>query len=308
MGTVSILNSLAMIFIMIIPGMVLKRKHILDEHKTKGLTSIVVNLTWPCLVIDAMQISYTPAIFKNIVYVFIIVTSMFLIAFIVGKILGKILKINKNKNHLITFMLIFGNTGFIGIPVINALYGKTATFYASVVEMINDVFIFTIGIMLIQLSAERATKIKPKEFLSPGIFGAVLGFILFMTSTKLPGFLGDSISIIGAATTPISMIVIGSQLAEIKFKELISDKFVYITSFVRLIIIPIIATLFIWVILGDHSLIAKVVIIGFSMPVTACATIFTQQYDGDVVFATKSILLSTVICLATIPIFAVILQ
>jgi len=205
-------------------------------------------------------------------------------------------------------MLLFGNTGFIGIPVINALYGKEAVFYASIIEMVNDIMIFTVGISLIQRSAGRKTKLNVKEFLSPGIIGICIGFTLFLTDNSLPLLINKSIEIIGAATTPLSMFVIGSQIAEIKFKELVGDKVIYITSFAKLLIIPL-ATMFVTrIIFNDFSLLATVATISFAMPIASCTTIFSQQYKGDVDFATKGVLLSTLLCLITIPIFAIFLR
>lgn len=306
MATVQILNSLAMIFIMIIPGLILKKRHIIDEAQTKGMSALIVNVTWPCLVIDAMQVKYTPEIFDKCKYAFLILAVIFAVAFLISLSIVKIRKLERSKSGILAFMLIFGNTGFIGIPVINALYGKTAVFYASIVEMVNDVLMFTFGIMLIQYSAGAKTKMELREFLSPGIFGVLIGFILFVTDTQLPGFLGDTVRIIGSATTPLSMMVIGSQLGELKFKEIISIDISIATIF-KLLVIPMISILFIRVILGDNSLLATVIIMDFAMPVAACTAIFSQQYNGDVNFATKGILISTLFCLVTIPIFAIIL-
>jgi predicted permease len=223
-----------------------------------------------------------------------------------SRIEGNILYLNQEelKAHL---MVIFGNTGFIGIPVINALYGKNAVFYASIVEMVNNIFLFTIGIILIQLSAGVKAKINLKGMLTPGMFGIIIGFALFLLNLELPGFIGDSISIIGAATTPLSMIVIGVQLGHISIKELLGDKNLYLLSFMKLLIIPAAVFLLLRFGLKDVSLLAKVIIIEFAMPVAACTTIFSQQYNGDVAFSTKGVMLTTIFSIITIPIFAVLL-
>jgi len=308
MGTLEVLNSLVMIFVMIIPGIILKKKHLIDEHQTKGLSAIIVNVTWPCLVINAMQIAYTKEIFDGCKYIFLLLIIIFFIIFVIAAVVVKIFKLQRAQAGILAFMLIFGNTGFIGMPVINALYGKEAVFYASMVEMANDILMFTIGIMLMQMSAGVKTKFEIKEFLSPGIFGVLFGFVLFITSITLPKFLGTSISIIGAATTPLSMFVIGSQLGDIRFKELAGDKNIYMASFVKLLIVPAAAMFVIRVLFGDFSLLATVVIMSFAMPAAACTVIFSQQYNGDVKFAAKGVLLSTLFCLITIPIFAIILR
>lgn len=308
MAVMEIINSLCMIFIMIIPGIIFRKKGLIDTNQSKGISTVVVNLTWPCLVIDAMQVKFSQEIFKRSQYIFVVVLMVFAIAFIVGFLLVKMLKIKREQGGIFAFMLVFANTGFMGIPVINALYGKEAVFYASIIEMVNDIMLFTVGIMLIQLSAGIKTKISFKEFLTPGMIGVIIGYVMFLCNFQLPGFLGHSVNIIGAATTPLTMFVIGIQIGELKFKELLGNRAIYVMSFVKLLIIPIIALLIMQFIFDDTSLLAKVLIISFAMPVAACTTIFSQQYNADVGFATKGVLLSTVVSVATIPIFAMILR
>jgi hypothetical protein len=307
-GISEIINSLAMIFIMIIPGVILSKKDMINENQSKGISTIVVNLTWPCLVINAMQIAYSKQTLLNCGYIFIIMLAAFALAFALSYFIVKVIKLKVEEAYLFAFMLVFANTGFIGIPVINALYGKDAVFYASIVEMVNDIFLFTIGIILIQLSAGAKTKINLKGMLTPGMFGIVIGFGLFLFNYRLPGFIGGSIDLIGAATTPLTMLIIGLQLGHINIKELLGDMNLYLLSFMKLLVIPGAVLLLMRFGLGDDSLLAKVTVLEFAMPVAACSTIFSQQYESNVTFATKGVLLSTLFSVITIPIFAILLE
>lgn len=308
MATREIINSLCMIFIMILPGIIFKKKGLIDANQSKGISSVVVNLTWPCLVISAMQVEFTQQIFRSSLYIFVVVLLIFAVAFALGYLLVKALKIKRSQGSIFAFMLVFANTGFIGIPVINALYGKEAVFYASIIEMVNDIMLFTVGIMLIQFSVGAKAKINLKGLLTPGIIGVVLGYILFLCNFQLPGFLGKSVNIIGAATTPLTMFIIGVQIGGLKLKEILGDANIYIMSFMKLMIIPGIALLVMHFVFKDTSLLSKVLIMSFAMPVAACTTIFTEQYNGDVGFATKGVLLSTMLSIGTISIFAMLLK
>ena len=151
-----ILSSLIMIFILIVPGVFFKKKNILTEDQNGAINSIVVNLTWPCLVIDAMQMKFSLQILKDSAYILVVCLLILAIIFAISFPVAKLIKLPKTKQYLTVFMLLFGNTGFIGIPVIKALYGTDAVFYAAIVELINDILIFTVGILLIQLSAVKA--------------------------------------------------------------------------------------------------------------------------------------------------------
>ena len=308
MGTTESLTSLAMIFIMIIPGLFLGKRNIITQEQSLGLTAIVTNLTWPCLVIDAMQIPFSFEVLRSCGHIAVIMLIIFAAAFLISLLLVKVTKMDKKHSYLFIFMIIVANTGFMGIPLINALYGGKATFYASVVEMVSDIFIFTLGIMLIQMAAGKKLRVNPREFLTPGIFGVLIGFLLFLLNIELPGFLGESIGIIGSATTPITMVVIGMQIGRMKVKDVFSGGIIYIMSFVKLLVIPILAYVIFYLILGDTSLMANVVIMDFAMPAGMCVAIFAQQYGADYEFASKGVLISTLLSMATIPLFTILLS
>ncbi|HIU25260.1 MAG TPA: AEC family transporter [Candidatus Copromorpha excrementigallinarum] len=303
-----ILSSLIMIFLLIIPGFFFKKRDILSEEQNSGINSIVVNITWPCLVIDAMQMEFSMEILKDCSFILIVCLIVFAVLLLISFPFAKLIRLSKSKQYLTVFMLLFANTGFIGIPVIRALYGNDAIFYAAIIELINDVLIFTIGIMMIQMSAGASLRINFRQFLNPGLIGVIIGLLLFLLRVELPDVIGGSIEMIGNATTPLTMFVIGFQLGGLKLKDVVSDWQVYAVCFVKLLIVPLLALVLLKLWVGEFSLLEKVLIIDFAMPIAAVSAIFSQQYKGETAFATKSVLLSTVLSLITIPVFAIIME
>lgn len=308
MVAISIINSLAMIFIMILPGYIFRKRSIISVTQIGAVNSIVVNLTWPCLVIDAMQIKFSADTLKDAGYIVIVCFIAFAVIAVLGIPIVKHLKLNKSKQYLVLFMFLQGNTGFIGIPVIKALYGTNALFYAAIVEFAHDIFLFTIGVLLIQMSAGVSLKIRPLDLLSPGLVGVIIGIVLFIMDFRLPDVLGGSIEMIGNATTPLTMFSIGFQLGSIRLKEFFKEWQVYAVLFVKLMIVPAITVIILMILSEEIALLEKVIIILFAMPIASVASIFSQQYKGEVEFATKSVLLSTVMSLVTVPIFAILLE
>ena len=303
-----IVSSLIMIFILIIPGVFFRKKNIISVDQSEGVSSIVVNLTWPCLVIDAMQMEFSIETLKDTGYILAIAVIIFAILIVISFPLAKLMRMPKTKQYVAVFMLLFGNTGFIGIPVIKALYGTDAIFFAAIIELINDVLLFTVGIILIQLSAGANLKVGVKQFLNPGLIGVIIGLILFLLNFRLPGLLGGSIEMIGNATTPLTMFIIGFQLGGLKIKEITGDWQVYVICFVKLCIVPLITLIVVKLWAGDFTLLEKVVILSFGMPAASVSAIFSQQYKGEVAFATKTVLLSTLFSTIMIPVFAIIVE
>lgn len=303
-----ILTSLVMIFLLIIPGIIFRKKDIISAAQSDGISSLAVNITWPCLVVDAMQMDFSAAVLKDSGYMMAAAMVVFAMPAVVTLVLSKLLRLDNSKRYITAFMLLFGNTGFIGIPVIRALYGTEAVFFAAILEMVNDVVIFTIGMMLIQMSAGAKLRFEPKLFLNPGLIGVIVGLLLFLLDIRLPEVIGGAVEMVGDATTPLTMFLIGYQLGGLKAKEILKDASIYVISFTKLLIVPVLALIVLRVAVGDFSLLEKVLIMSFAMPAGSVSVIFSQQYRGETAFATKTVLLSTLFSIVTIPVFAVMME
>lgn len=303
-----ILTSLVMIFLLIIPGIIFRKKDIISAAQSDGISSLAVNITWPCLVVDAMQMGFSAAVLKDSGYMMAAAMVVFAMTAVVTLVLSKLLRLDNSKRYITAFMLLFGNTGFIGIPVIRALYGTEAVFFAAILEMVNDVVIFTIGMMLIQMSAGAKLRFEPKLFLNPGLIGVIVGLLLFLLDIRLPEVIGGAVEMVGDATTPLTMFLIGYQLGGLKAKEILKDASIYVISFTKLLIVPVLALIVLRVAVGDFSLLEKVLIMSFAMPAGSVSVIFSQQYRGETAFATKTVLLSTLFSIVTIPVFAVMME
>ena len=303
-----ILTSLVMIFLLIIPGIIFRKKDIISAAQSDGISSLAVNITWPCLVVDAMQMDFSAAVLKDSGYMMAAAMVVFAMTAVVTLVLSKLLRLDNSKRYITAFMLLFGNTGFIGIPVIRALYGTEAVFFAAILEMVNEVVIFTIGMMLIQMSAGAKLRFEPKLFLNPGLIGVIVGLLLFLLDIRLPEVIGGAVEMVGDATTPLTMFLIGYQLSGLKAKEILKDASIYVISFTKLLIVPVLALIVLRVAVGDFSLLEKVLIMSFAMPAGSVSVIFSQQYRGETAFATKTVLLSTLFSIVTIPVFAVMME
>lgn len=300
----SIFQSLAMLFLLVLPGIFFRKKQWMTENQSQGVNSIIINLTWPCLVIDAMQMKYSVQIVKDSGYIFLVCMAVFVLLFAFSFPLAKGLKMTKQRQYLTTFMLLFGNTGFIGIPVMKALYGGEAVFYVAIVELINDILIFTVGILLIQMSVGADLHMQWRQLLSPGMIGVLLGLFFFLAKITLPPVIGDAVKIMGNATTPLTMFMIGFQLGGISWKDLWKDRHIYAVAVVKLLAVPAITILLLCLWTREFSLLEKVVVMSFAMPVGSVSAIFSKEYQSDETFVVKAVMLSTVLCFLTIPFFA----
>ncbi|MGI6766778.1 MAG: AEC family transporter [Lentihominibacter sp.] len=311
------LSSLAMIFLIIIPGIIVGKMGLITEEQTEGLSFVVVNITFPCLLIDALQVEFTPQAINDLGLIAAIWVAVFFFALAMAFLIRKIPKVSKDQSYLIAFMICFANTGFMGMPIVNAIYGKEGLFYTGLIEFVNDILMFTVGIMFVQASAAALRnegkdhdryKMDLRGLLTPGFIGLMIGIILFLLSIDLPGFIGGAVTTVGSATTPLSMLVIGLLLSRMTVKEILGDYVMYIVSFIKLVALPLMGLIFFLVTQGELTLMAKVVIIELAMPAAMCTSIFAVQYKADAAYGTKGVMVTTLLSIITLSIFVVIME
>ncbi len=305
MATTEIILSLAKLFIMIVPGFILARAHVLNEEQSKGISTIIINLTWPCLIIISLQREFSIQLCINMGYVAAAIILVIIIAYLITKLVCRLMKIARDRTYLITFMVMFGNTAWIGIPVCKALYGADGTFYAALLDAIQDMFIFTVGLVMIEKSTGRHIGLSLKHFLTPGVISIVIGLILFVAGISLPDIIYTPMNALGSATSPLAMTVIGYQLGCLNLKELFKGRDVYVMMLLKLIVIPLIFLAAVKIIMPDPDVMMKTLIVEMATPAAACTAIYAQQYGGDAAFATRGVMLSTVFSIVTLSLFAI---
>ncbi|MDD6190433.1 MAG: AEC family transporter [Firmicutes bacterium] len=312
MATLDIITALTKTFIIILPGFILAKLGIIKPQHTEGMSSLITSVAYPCLVISAMQsVEFSWEILNNCKYVVLIFMCVIAVSMVLSKLLTKLVKMPSSQTGILAFMLVFGNTGFIGLPVMQGLFGPEAVFYGALCDSSYDIFMFTVGITLIRsAAAEESLGFKDtiKGIINPCFAGVLIGLVLYVSGIALPEIIGGAVKKIGSITSPLAMIIVGSHLARVNFKELVTSKSSYLVCLLKLIVSPAIALVFVKLIIGTGSLMASVVVMQAAMPVAMCAVIFSERYKADVDFATKGVLLTSIMCIVTIPLYAVLLQ
>lgn len=313
MATMDIITALAKIFIIMLPGYILKKTGVLSKQHVEGMSSLITNVTFPCMIIVSMQMEFSMEILNNCKNAIIVFSCIIAVTMVLARVVSKRAKLPRTQSGIFAFMLMFGNTGFIGFPVLSGLFGQEAVLYGALCDAVYNIFMFTIGIALIKPGDERRDRREVirqtvGESLNPCFFGLIIGLVLFIGQISLPEIIGGPMESIGNITSPLAMIVIGAHLAEINFGELFRAKHAYVVCLLKLIVTPLIGLVFVKLIIGTGSLLASAIIIEAAMPVAMCSVIFSEQYKADVNFAVKGVMLTTVMCIVTIPVFAILLQ
>lgn len=298
----TMINLQLQIFTLVAVGYYIGKKNIMNSKCRQCLTDIFIQFILPCNIISSFQIKFTHDVAKNMFNIIIISFGIQFLSFFLSKILYP--AVEERQKKVLQYATIVSNAGFMGNPIVAGVYGANGLLYASIALIPLRIFMWSAGLSL--FTSTDKNKVVRQLLTHPCIIAVEIGLVLMIGQIKLPIFLNNSIFGLGNCVTPISMIIIGSILAEVKLRSLINKQTLYFTG-VRLIAIP----LFILVILrffhADPLLIGVSVLLA-GMPAGSTTAILAEKYNGDAKFASKCIFVSTILSLITLPIFCMLLQ
>ncbi|EHJ25783.1 membrane transport family protein [Clostridioides difficile P71] len=253
-----------------------------------------------------MQINFDSKMIQKILLLLFTSLIMYIVSIIIALLLKYILKCNDKKDlGIYQYIVVFSNVAFMGYPVIEAVLGHEAIFYTAIFNLPFNLFSFTLGIYLLSKgSTSRGFSIK--SLISPATIAIVIGLFLFVTGLRLPQFINEPLEMLGSITTPISMIIIGSLLANSSALDCFVNKKLYIVTFIRLLVLPVIVYFILKGWINDKMILAIPVVIS-SMPAAANTAIMANQYDSNITLASQCVFFTTLFSVISIPFISILL-
>lgn len=299
MASNAVTNQVLILFFIMLIGFYAKKRDILNESVSRKLSELLLKITNPLLVISAfLQISYTEELLNQVLIVFLFAIAAHAASALLGQVL--FFRYKEDTKRILKFSAIYTNCGFMGFPILDSLFGKVGVLFGSVYVAAFNIFLWTHGVMLFRNHKKLDGETLKKALLNPGILSVVVGLALFLFSIKLPYPATKTIEMVGSLTVPLSMLIIGTNLASCDFRKLLHGLELHYITAVRLIFIPVL-TYAVLSLLGFSGLLLAVCTLLVAMPVAATTTIFAGMYDGDALLASQIVAFSTLLSMVTIP-------
>ena len=265
------------LFILIGFGFVGNKTGIINKEGSKVMSDIVLYFVTPCLIINSFNINFDKTKLQGLLICligfFLIMVASIIVVHLVFR--GK----DEQKKRVLRFAVVFSNAGYMGIPLQKAVLGDEGVFFGSACVAVFNVMVWTYGIIC--MSGDKKSMSAKKLILNPGIIGVAIGLMVFLFSIQLPAPVATVLETMAALNTPMAMMVIGFNLAGSNILSALKDKSIYLVSFLRLIVIPLLS-LFILVLCGIRGSVLVSIIVAASAPVAAATTVFAIKYDNDV--------------------------
>ena len=291
------LHQITVIFIGLLAGFVCRKLKVLSEEGTATVSNIVVKIILPFYLFSAILNSGSAVDSKGVLLTLGLSLGMFLLSGLVALVIVPLLRPPAGDRGVYLFETMCGNVTYIGIPVCAAVLGGNAAFYGSLLNIPYNLLCFSLGIWLL------AGKLPLKKILNPAFLSGVAAALLYLLQVPVPSVVLDGCAFIGQATSPCAMLVIGSVLGSVPFKEIFTEWRAIPYVLIRLVGLGALMALLLSFIDVDPVL-KGVVILMASMPAATNSTMLCTIYGGNRALSAKLIFLSTALSIVTIPLWA----
>lgn len=299
------LEVMVVLFIIVVLGYVLCKLGYMGDKFDQKLSAIVIDVTCPALILSSVMGDALPD--RTLILPLLGVGFLtYFILLVFGFFVPRLITKNHDDQGMIGFALMFANVGFIGYPIVSSIFGPKAIFYAALLNMPNTFFIFTAGVMLVK-GEYSIRQLNPKLLFSPAMIAAFAAALIVALNLHTPDLIARPITMVGNITVPAALMVIGSSMARLPLKQIIGSWKVYVSSAVRLIVVPV-SLYFLFRVCGVSDAINDINTVVIAMPVASFGTMFCMKYGRNPALMTEITFITTVASILTIPLITMLFR
>lgn len=288
-------NQIIVMFILLIIGMFCYKINLIDKEMSKKLSDVVLLLVNPMVILISYQRKFEATLLSGLLISLGLALATHLVAILISIIL---LRKKSTDLAIERFSVIYSNCGFIGIPIVNGIFGSEGVFYLTAYMTIFNLVVWTHG--MVSISGRYDKKSIIKAILSPAVISVFVGFILFVCRIKLPMMIGRPIAYIADMNTPLAMLVAGVTIAQTNIIKIFGRPRAFYISLIKLIIIPI-GMLLLFQMFDIPKIILLTSILATACPTGATINLFSLRYDKNYIYASELFAITTILSLLTIP-------
>ena len=288
------------------------KAHIVGENFEKQLTALIMKILLPCMIVKSMMGAFSWNELKLCGQLVVIAIVLWAITFGLGQLVFRLMG-KTSSARIMRFGMMYTNFTFVGIPVIESLYGATGVFYFVIFQVPYRMVYYSSAEPLLSPPGlqrkERTLKDKLKGWFSAPVVAVLVGLILYLTQLQLPTPITGVIHSLGSCASPLGMLLCGMSLGKYPIRRLLRPRYFWV-PLVRNLLLPALI-LGLSLLIGLEAQLAQVVVMFTALPVASLTAAFTIQYDPDQenqFEAAAAVLLSTTLACLTIPLWSWVLS
>ena len=293
-GAVSALvNQIMIMFVIMALGYVLYKLKVIDRTGASQMANVVIYVAYPCITLRTLMVDFDQEKIAAAGFCFAFTLVVTLLSIPLTRLFFK------KEDGVARYGAIFSNSGFIGVPIVQGVFGQDYVFYLSIGVSCLTFVIWTYGVFLVsgdkgQMSFKNCVK-------NPNLIMICIGLVCFCLSIHPPALMATILDDLGALNTGLVMLVLGAYLAQSDIRAMITSKKAYLVSFVRLMVIPLLVIAGLAMFPMIEAKVRLTMLIALGAPVASFAAILSEKFGGNYKFGISLVTLSTLLSLVTMP-------
>lgn len=299
-------EKMAMLVILLALGYLCARLKLVGPEFNKGLSKLVINFFLVGMILSSVINKEMELTGAEALTGFLMLALMMLICFAIAWISPGVLRIKDGDKGMYRMLVAFMNNGFMGFPIVAAIYGEGAVFFASLSNIPFNLLLYSAGVMLLREGSE-GEKFKLRNAINAPLVATLIATIIFVLKIPVPVIIDDTVDTISSATVPLSMMCIGLSLGSVSLKDAFVHPRLYGLSFVRLVVCPLI----VWFVMSffiTNPVILGTIVILSACPSAVICSILGIENGRDGIESSEAVFLCTVLSMITIPLLVSVLN
>lgn len=298
MAVLTVFFQMLSLLIMIGTGYLIAKKGMMDEHTNEQVSGIIVNVLNPLLFFSSAANAVGTIALHTMLQICLIAVGMFVFFIVIGMVLAPFFDRDPDQKKMFQMMFVFSNLGFIGIPVVSSILGPEYVVYVTEFLVVYNIFFYTWGITVM---GGRFSLSSLRSLVNPGTICSAAAIAVILCSVRLPEFIRTAVTYLGNAASPMALILVGYSLERADVKKIFGEVRLYLFSLVKLLVLPLLMLPALRLVTEDTAVIA-VCMVMFGMPVGNMIMMLGNERGMDGTTCGAAIILSTVLCVFTVPV------
>lgn len=300
-----VLEQIEIFVVYMLIGIFAVKLHFLDRNKLGVLSGCITKILLPLLIFTNTINGTTREQFLSSSVIILLAAVLYLVLYTVAAILAKLLRIDCKHESLYRACTMFGNCGFMGIPIITALYPEQGGLYIAMYTVIDQLALWTVGTDL-TAPADNTKKLSTsqrfRKMINPATVAILAGVFVVLTGIRLPSIIVTALSKTGAAASPLAMVYLGGVFCYIKIIDYLKLKEVYATIVVKMLLLPVLVYAVLSHIPAVDQNVAVTIGILCALPTMSSVAMMAESQHSDSDYATGFIFVTTLLSIVTLPV------
>ncbi|MEE0095190.1 MAG: AEC family transporter [Oscillospiraceae bacterium] len=298
-----VLNQIGIFLILIIFGILAVKFGILDAHSLGSVSKLVMRMALPAYIFINTAEGATRQGLAESLLVIPLAIALYLMLFLLSLLLEKVFQLKGNRSHVFRAIVMFGNVGFMGIPLVVELYPDTALLYISLFTILDQGLFWTYGVSLTKPVSDQKEKVSLKNLknlLSPALIAIVGATILVLLDIHLPKLLITTLSKLGASSMPLSLLYIGGMLSMTDVRKVLRCGELYAEIGMKMLVLPLVFFM-VMKLLNVPADMAGTMTFLTGLPAINMVAMLSKNNGSDGDYAVCAVMMTTIACLITLP-------